>query len=63
MKESKIFTFLPVAGGVGTTTIAIQSAMTLLAASSRRNLSTCLVDLNFNHGATADYLDIESAWI
>ena len=58
-KESKIYTFLPVAGGVGATTLAIQSAMALLNNSSRRNLSTCLVDLNFHHGASADYLDIE----
>jgi pilus assembly protein CpaE len=58
-KESKIYTFLPVAGGVGTTTVAIQSAMALLGANSRKNLSTCLVDLNFNHGACADYLDVE----
>ena len=59
MQESKIFTFLPVAGGVGATTLAIQSAMTLLNASARRNLSTCLVDLNFNQGASAAYLDLE----
>lgn len=58
-KESKIYTFLPVAGGVGTTTLAIQSAMTLLNSTSRKNLSTCFVDLNFNQGACADYLDIE----
>ena len=58
-KESKIYTFLPVAGGVGATTLAIQSAMTLLNSNARRNLSTCLIDLNFDHGACADYLDIE----
>ena len=58
-KESKIYTFLPVAGGVGATTLAIQSAMTLLNSNSRKNLSTCLVDLNFDRGASADYLDIE----
>ena len=58
-KESKIYTFLPVAGGVGATTLAIQSAMTLLYSNSRKNLSTCLVDLNFDRGASADYLDIE----
>src|SRR5664279_5403434 len=58
-KESNIYTFLPVAGGVGATTLAIQSAMTLLNGNSRRNSSTCLVDLNFDHGASADYLDIE----
>jgi len=59
IKESKIFTFLPVAGGVGTTTLAIQSAMTLLNTNARNNPSTCLVDLNFNRGASAAYLDLE----
>ncbi len=58
-KDSKIFTFLPVAGGVGATTLAIQSAMALLGNNSRRNQLTCLVDLNFDRGACADYLDIE----
>ena len=58
-KESNIYTFLPVVGGVGATTLAIQSAMTLLNSNARRNLSTCLIDLNFGHGACADYLDIE----
>ena len=58
--ESQIYTFLPVAGGVGTTTLAIQSALTLIGGKTRENLSTCLVDLNFHHGACADYLDIEA---
>jgi len=59
-KESKISTFLPVAGGVGTTTLAIQSALTLLGGRTRSPTSTCLVDLNFFDGACADYLDIEA---
>jgi pilus assembly protein CpaE len=58
-EESQIHTFLPVAGGVGTTTLAIQSAFTLLGAKIRPNASTCLIDLNFNRGGCADYLDIE----
>jgi pilus assembly protein CpaE len=58
--ESQIYTFLPVAGGVGATTLAIQSALTLIGGKTRENLSTCLVDLNFHHGACADYLDIEA---
>ncbi len=58
-EESHIYTFLPVAGGVGTTTLAIQSAFTLLGAKSRPDASTCLVDLNFNRSSCADYLDIE----
>jgi pilus assembly protein CpaE len=56
---SQIYTFLPVAGGVGTTTLAIQSALTLHASKTRTNSSTCLVDLNFDHGACAEYLDIQ----
>jgi pilus assembly protein CpaE len=59
-QQSQIYTFLPVAGGVGTTTLAIQSALTLRGEKDRRNLSTCLVDLNFQHGACADYLDIDA---
>jgi pilus assembly protein CpaE len=58
-EETQIFTFLPVAGGVGTTTLAIQSALTLLDDKARKGLSTCLVDLNLNHGACAEYLDLE----
>jgi pilus assembly protein CpaE len=58
-KGSEIYTFLPVTGGVGATTIAIQSAMTIHNISSRKKLTTCLIDLNFDHGACADYLDIE----
>jgi pilus assembly protein CpaE len=59
-EESQIYTFLPVAGGVGTTTLAIQSALTLLGGKGRKDSSTCLVDLNFHNGACADYLDIDA---
>ncbi len=59
VKEAQIYTFLPAAGGVGVTTIAIQSAMTLLNSGPRGSLSICLVDLDFQHGACADYLDLE----
>lgn len=57
-KEAQIHTFLPAAGGVGVTTLAIEAAMQLMRAGSRR-AATCLVDLDFQHGACADYLDIE----
>lgn len=59
-EESQIHTFLPAAGGVGTTILAIQSALTLLDSKSRGEPSTCLVDLNLHHGACVDYLDIEA---
>jgi pilus assembly protein CpaE len=58
-KEAEIYTFLPAVGGAGVTTLAIQTAMLLLHSGTRGPASTCLVDLDFQHGACADYLDIE----
>jgi pilus assembly protein CpaE len=50
--------FVPAAGGVGTTSLAIQAAYVL--ASRARDFSrTCLVDLNLQSGCLADYLDLE----
>lgn len=58
--EAQIYTFLPAVGGAGVTTLSIQTAMLLLNSGGQRNRpSTCLVDLDFQHGAIADYLDIE----
>ena len=51
---------LPASGGVGVTTLAIQTAMLLLnSRGSRMKPSTCLVDLDFQHGNVSDYLDLE----
>jgi pilus assembly protein CpaE len=58
--DAQIYSLLPSAGGVGVTTLAIQTAMLLLnSRGSRVRPSTCLVDLDFQHGAVADYLDLE----
>jgi pilus assembly protein CpaE len=57
--EAQIFTFLPAVGGAGVTTLAVQTAMLLLNSGTRGKSATCLVDLDFQHGACADYLDIE----
>ncbi|MEA2938114.1 MAG: pilus assembly protein CpaE [Alphaproteobacteria bacterium] len=57
--ESQIYTFLPAVGGAGVTTLAVQSAMMLLNSGQRGKSTTCLVDLDFQHGACADYLDLE----
>ncbi len=58
--DAKIYTFLPAVGGAGVTTLAIQTAMVLLnSGGPRAKPSTCLVDLDFQHGAVADYLDLE----
>ena len=58
--EAQIYTFLPAVGGAGVTTLAVQTAMLLLnSGGPRLKPSTCLVDLDFQHGAVADYLDLE----
>jgi pilus assembly protein CpaE len=57
--EAEIFTFLPASGGVGVTTLAIQAALLLLRSEPKNALSTCLVDLDFQQGSCADYLDLE----
>jgi pilus assembly protein CpaE len=57
--EAQIYTFMPAVGGAGVTTLAIQTALLLLNSGSRARPSTCLVDLDFQHGACADYLDLE----
>jgi len=59
-KDAKIYTFLPAVGGAGVTTLAVQTAMILLnSGGPRTKPSTCLVDLDFQHGSVADYLDLE----
>ena len=58
--EAQIYTFLPASGGAGVTTLAVQTAMLLLKSRGSRRPATCLVDLDFQHGAVADYLDLEA---
>ena len=58
--EAQIYTFLPAVGGAGVTTLAVQTAMILLSSGGPRvKPATCLVDLDFQHGTVADYLDLE----
>jgi pilus assembly protein CpaE len=59
VSEAQIFTFLPAVGGAGVTTLAVQTAILLLNSGAHGKTATCLVDLNFQHGACSDYLDIE----
>jgi pilus assembly protein CpaE len=56
--RAQCLAFVPAAGGVGTTTLAIQAAY-LLANRARDFRATCLVDLNLQSGCLADYLDLE----
>jgi pilus assembly protein CpaE len=57
--EAQIYSFLPAVGGAGVTTLAVQTAMLLLNSGARSKPSTCLVDLEFQHGSVSDYLDLE----
>ncbi len=58
--EAEIYTYLPAVGGAGVTTLAIQTALLLLNSGGQKSRpATCLVDLDFQHGACADYLDLE----
>lgn len=57
--DAQIYTFLPAVGGAGVTTLAIQTALLLLSSAPRGRSSSCLVDLDFQHGTCADYLDLE----
>ena len=58
-KEAQIYTFIPAVGGAGVSTLAIQTALLLLNSGQRVRPTVCLVDLDFQHGACADYLDLE----
>jgi pilus assembly protein CpaE len=49
---------VPAAGGVGTTTLAIQTAF-LLGKQARNFAGTCLIDLNLQSGSLSDYLDLQ----
>jgi pilus assembly protein CpaE len=58
--EAEIYTYIPAIGGAGVTTLAIQTALILLGSGDHKaRPATCLVDLNFQHGACAHYLDLE----
>jgi len=51
------YTFVSANGGAGATTLAIQTAF-LLARKTKRFDKTCLVDLNFQDGTLAEYLNV-----
>ena len=55
---AEVISFLPAAGGVGNTTLAIEAAMQILHARPDAN-SVALVDLDLHSDACADFLDLE----
>lgn len=57
--EPQFLTFMPATGGVGSTVIALETAAILNEAGKKFGRTTCVVDLNFQQGSCAEYLDIE----
>jgi len=60
-RHAQCTTLFPANGGCGNTTLAIQTAF-LLGGRKRHLESICLVDLNFQDGTVADYLDLAPAF-
>lgn len=60
--RGKVFAFLKACGGVGTTTLAVQTALGLQQPRRRGGAKpeTCLLDLDLQFGTAALYLDLES---
>ncbi len=57
-EQATCVAFCPAMGGVGNTTLTIASAFAL-AGRKRDLVPTCVVDLNFQSGMVADYLNLE----
>lgn len=58
-KPTKIYSFIPAAGGVGNTTLAVETALQYAKLEGAEKISTCLVDLDFQNDSCASHLDIE----
>ncbi len=54
-----VVSFVPSAGGVGNSTLAIETAVQLKRNKATRDRKICLVDLDFQTSHVCDYLDIE----
>ena len=52
-------TFMSAIGGAGATTLSLAAASVLSARTTRDLSATCVVDLNFQNGSLADYLDLK----
>jgi Flp pilus assembly CpaE family ATPase len=51
--------FIPSAGGVGNSTLAIETGIHLKIGKATREIATCIIDLDFQSSHICDYLDIE----
>ncbi|MHB2169168.1 AAA family ATPase [Alsobacter sp. R-9] len=57
--NARIVTFMPVAGGVGTTTLAMETAIDLVRRKGDAKRRVCVLDLNIQTSSIADFYDIE----
>jgi pilus assembly protein CpaE len=57
--RSVAISFVPSAGGVGNTTLLVETGVYLKTNKATRNRKICLVDLDFQSSNICDYLDIE----
>lgn len=57
--DPQFLSFMPASGGVGSTSMALEAAQILHKYGSGMGRTTCMVDLNFQQGSCAEYLDIE----
>ena len=58
-EHGRVITFLKGGGGVGATTLAVQSACLLAGQQKSMDPSVCLLDLDLQFGTAALYLDLE----
>jgi Flp pilus assembly CpaE family ATPase len=58
-RKAAIATFVPSGGGVGNSTLAVESAVQLRTNKATREQRVCLIDLDFQNSHVCDYLDIE----
>jgi pilus assembly protein CpaE len=54
-----VISFVPSAGGIGNTTLAVETGVHLKTSKATRDRGICLVDLDFQSSNVCDYLDIE----
>jgi pilus assembly protein CpaE len=59
LTEPVMVAFVPSAGGVGNSTLAIEVGIQLKTAKRTRGRRVCLLDLDFQNSHVCDYLDIE----
>ena len=57
--QARCATFMSAIGGAGATTLSLAAASALSAKSKKDLSTTCVVDLNFQNGSLADYLDLK----